>query len=416
MAKNKLVLFPNPFGRIPNFEGTEEASARLLELDVFKEAKSIEVNPDKPLAPARALVLSNQKDLYVPFPRLQECLMKKLELDEKLDVKMVVSRWGIEYTGAKIEVKDKVKIDLLIVGSVAVSKQGYRIGKGAGYADLEFGIFKETKAITDDTVIVTIVHDSQVFDELPQELFEKYDVPVDYIVTPTRTIKIEKKLPRPEGVFWNELTKGQLKGKRILQDLKQKHQSEGRDTTLKVLNPGERPIRRPFFWRRFAFKRRQNRNYQDKPRKDQVQNENPQNEGIPRRTVKFQEPNTEGAKDNQENVPPQIKNKKKKKKPHIDYSLRVSNIQRNVRVRDFKNALREKGIKPNNITWKGSRGFCYLHYAKKNQKKEDENSDAINSVIEMIQDLKINSNAQKNLNVKVMEPITRIETVDVTAV
>lgn len=53
--------------------------------------------------------------------------------------------------------------------------------------------------------------------------------------------------------------------------------------------------------------------------------------GIPRRTVKFQEPNTEGAKDNQENVPPQIKNKKKKKKPHIDYSLRVSNIQRNVR-------------------------------------------------------------------------------------
>lgn len=85
-------------------------------------------------------------------------------------------------------------------------------------------------------------------------------------------------------------------------------------------------------------------------------------------------------------------------------------------MRDFKNALREKGIKPNNITWKGSRGFCYLHYAKKNQKKEDENSDAINSVIEMIQDLKINSNAQKNLNVKVMEPITRIETVDVTAV
>ncbi|CAG9862057.1 unnamed protein product [Phyllotreta striolata] len=417
MSKNKLAVFPKPYGRIPNFQGAEEAAARLLDLGPFRDAKAIEVNPDKPLAPARALVLAQHKELYVPFPRLQECLMKKLQMDEKLDVKMVVSRWGIEHTGTKIDMKEEgIAIDLLVLGSVAVSKDGRRIGKGAGFADLEFGIFKELKAITDETVVVTIVHDSQVFDELPAKLFQKYDVPVDYILTPTRTIKVEEKLPRPEGIFWHELTKGQLKGRKVLLELREKHEKEGRDVTLKVPNPDDPPNRFPLFRRRFDFKRRQNRSYyQNRTMKDQIQNDNGQKDGALRRVVKFKDSKSDNTQENLENIPPQNKIKKKKKKPHIDYSLRVSNIQKNVRVRDFKMALREKGIKPNNITWKGSRGYCYLHYAKTNQKVEKD-SEAINGVIEMIQDLKINSNVEKNLNVKVMEPITRIETVDVTAV
>jgi 5-formyltetrahydrofolate cyclo-ligase len=45
---------------------------------------------------------------------------------------------------------------------VAVSRDGYRIGKGKGYADLEYAILKEMKAVDDDTTIVTTVHDSQV--------------------------------------------------------------------------------------------------------------------------------------------------------------------------------------------------------------------------------------------------------------
>lgn len=44
LDKNNLVLFPRPaFGRIPNFKGSAEAAAKLLELEEFKNAKSIEV-------------------------------------------------------------------------------------------------------------------------------------------------------------------------------------------------------------------------------------------------------------------------------------------------------------------------------------------------------------------------------------
>ncbi|KAG5882455.1 hypothetical protein JTB14_036457 [Gonioctena quinquepunctata] len=436
LYKNKIVVYPRPFGRIPNFIGADQASTNLLELDAFRAATSIEVNPDKVLESARALVLENNKDLYVPYPGLEQGLMKKLELVNEHNIKTIVSRWGIESTGKRIEIKDKVHIDLLILGSVAVSEDGHRIGKGQGYADLEFAIFKEMKAIDDNTVLVTIVDDSQVFHDLPTDIFMKYDVPVDYILTPTRSIKVEHCLPKPEGIYWNELNERQVKARKILQEMKQKHESEGRDTTLKVETPEEQQLRRPFYRRRFYRRRPRPRMVNDKTVNQDATSEEkpavprPRQKKSPRSaSVKSVEAISNSANngeqtDDIENMPPQKKHGKKKKKTHIDYSLRVSNIQRSVRVRDLKNALREKGIKPNNITWKGYRGFCFLHYAKKNQKKEivgeesetKEESDAINNVIELIQELKINPNSERNLSVKVMEPITRIETVNVTAV
>lgn len=105
-------------------------------------------------------------------------------------------------------------------------------------------------------------------------------------------------------------------------------------------------------------------------------------------------------------------------KLQIDFSLMVSNIEKNVRVRDLKNALTEKGIKPNDITWRGYKGFCYLHYAKSNPNavKNEQSPIAVNNVIEILQNLKIGPDSDTKLSVKVMEPISRIETTDVTAV
>lgn len=108
----------------------------------------------------------------------------------------------------------------------------------------------------------------------------------------------------------------------------------------------------------------------------------------------------------------------RKSKPQIDFSLMVSNIEKTVRVRDLKNALNERGIKPNDITWRGYKGFCYLHYAKSNPKavKTEQPPIIVDNVIEILQNLKITPDSETNLSVKVMEPISRIETTDVTAV
>lgn len=39
---------------------------------------------------------------------------------------------------------------------------GFRIGKGEGYADMEYGMMASMGAVNDSTVVVTVVHDCQV--------------------------------------------------------------------------------------------------------------------------------------------------------------------------------------------------------------------------------------------------------------
>lgn len=69
-------------------------------------------------------------------------------------------------------------------------------------------------------------------------------------------------------------------------------------------------------------------------------------------------------------------------------------------VRDLKKALDERGVKPNEITWRGYRGFCYLHYAKANNGNKTDV--VVDDVIEILRTLKIGDDgAEAKLEVKV---------------
>lgn len=116
------------------------------------------------------------------------------------------------------------KIDMVVVGSCVVSRQGYRIGKGNGYVDLDIAILNELGLITKDTLIATTVHDVQVFDTLPGELFKNYDLPLDLIVTPTEVIRVEKKLPRSTGIQWHLLSSRRLEIVPILKCMKEQQE------------------------------------------------------------------------------------------------------------------------------------------------------------------------------------------------
>lgn len=64
----------------------------------------------------------------------------------------------------------------------------------------------------------------QVFDIIPKEIFQPYDVPVDIILTPTQIIRVENPLPRPKGIFWHLLSQRKLNLMPVLQSLKQIHE------------------------------------------------------------------------------------------------------------------------------------------------------------------------------------------------
>jgi len=100
-------------------------------------------------------------------------------------------------------------VDIFVVGSMGVDKQGHRVGKEGDLTGIDFILSNMGTSVK---YVVTIVHDCQVFDEIPTSILSKYDLPVDIIITPSRVIKVENKLRKPSNPFWSSL-KSELIGK-----------------------------------------------------------------------------------------------------------------------------------------------------------------------------------------------------------
>ncbi|TWW68133.1 Methenyltetrahydrofolate synthase domain-containing protein [Takifugu flavidus] len=238
-SKN-LANYPRPvFNRIPNFKGAAQACNRLSELQEFRSSQTVKVNPDRPQQQARFATLegaftacSRVSELDV-FARAAEV---KVDPDKPLEGARLAVLQGVKLFSVPIELDAKLKVDLVVVGSVAVSEKGLRIGKGEGFADMEYGMMASMGALSDSTVVVTIVHDCQILD-IPEELIESHDLTVDYILTPTRVIKTNCQRPKPQGIIWRKLSKEKLEKIPILRRLR-----AFEEKTLKDVSLGPTPI------------------------------------------------------------------------------------------------------------------------------------------------------------------------------
>lgn len=204
MVAESVVGFPGAHGRIPNFTGAGDAARALRTLPAWSSARAVKANPDMPQLPVRAAALDDDLVVYMAVPRLREP-EPFLRLDPaQLTVKprAAASIKGSGEHGVPIGLDALPHIDLIVCGTVAVNRDGVRIGKGGGYSDLEFAIGLEAGKVDDDTVIVTTVHDVQlVDDDLPET---EHDFRVDVIVTPTEIINCPR-APRPPGIIWEHL-------------------------------------------------------------------------------------------------------------------------------------------------------------------------------------------------------------------
>jgi 5-formyltetrahydrofolate cyclo-ligase len=210
--------------RIPNYDGAEVAAQRLTSLPEYVSAKCIKVNPDTPQRPVRQLVLEDKKTLLTPQPRLRTgffSILRKDTLPEGVSVSDVTISKGVAKYGTPVGLNEKYKVDLVVVGSTAVCPDtGARVGKGEGFAELEWGILSlQGNLNATNTLVVTTVHDEQVI-QMPEAELTKHDVPVDIIVTPTRVIRVSNRKPKPSGVYWDLLSPQKLSQIRVLRQLK----------------------------------------------------------------------------------------------------------------------------------------------------------------------------------------------------
>lgn len=228
--------------KVPLFPQAREAAERLAETPEFKEAKNIKVNIDMAQESVKLQVLKANKTLFVAPTQKSSYLYAKINPPENLDEldqdlvqqRRIVKMLAGKQTYTELTIDQAEPLDMVVVGCVAVSKRGQRIGKGNGYVDLEIAVLHSLGVITPKTVIATTVSDKQVFDEFPEELFQPYDFTIDLIVTPERVLRVD---PRPAertiGVQWGLLSSRRLEVMPVLKALKKRFEDEGQHIELK---------------------------------------------------------------------------------------------------------------------------------------------------------------------------------------
>ena len=205
-----VARFPGARGRIPNFKGAEQCASHVAELEVWQASHVIKANPDSPKRAIRHLALKQGKTIYMAVPRLREekCFV---ELDPRRLGKNLYAASSIKGAfelGRQVSVNQMKPVDLILCGSVAVRRDGARIGKGGGYSDLEYAIALQSGIVTSHTPILTTVHPLQIIDE--KIALEPHDIPVDFIVTPDEIIECKTQLGRPAGIYWEYLDEGKI--------------------------------------------------------------------------------------------------------------------------------------------------------------------------------------------------------------
>jgi 5-formyltetrahydrofolate cyclo-ligase len=191
-------------GRIPAFFGADEAADRLAELPEWQSAKIVKAVPDTAQQPVRARALGEGKLVYMAVPKLAKTKPFYLLDPDTLPVTPAeaADKGAAAKVGQAVDVDSMRPPDLIVCGSVAVNRHGVRLGKGAGYSDIEVAFLQEAGLIGPETTIATTVHDLQVIDDdLPET---RHDFSVDIIVTPTTVIRCDEPR-RPSGLLWDDL-------------------------------------------------------------------------------------------------------------------------------------------------------------------------------------------------------------------
>lgn len=202
--EREQAVGPGVHGRIPAFTGADAAAARLARLPVWASAHVMKAVPDQAQQPVRERALRDGKLVYMPVPMLAEDPPFYVLDPDRLTVP--------PHEAARAEVAAEVAtrvaagemrpVDMVVCGSVAVNRNGARLGKGAGYSDIEVALLQEAGLISTHTVIVTTVHRWQVVDEAIPET--EHDFSVDLIVTADEVIECGPPR-RPQGLYWDHL-------------------------------------------------------------------------------------------------------------------------------------------------------------------------------------------------------------------
>jgi 5-formyltetrahydrofolate cyclo-ligase len=213
MAGAGVARFPGAEGRIPNFVGAELAAELLRGTAEWQQARTIKANPDAAQWPVRQRALQDGKRVLMAVPRLAEPEpFYLLDPEDLADPPRAASSiTGAARSARRVGVDAVGPVDLVVCGCVAVAADGSRLGKGGGFADLEFAVASDAGLLGPDTPVATTVHELQL--RRPGEIpLAGHDVLLDLIITPQRVIDCRPGRPprQPATIHWTDLTEEKI--------------------------------------------------------------------------------------------------------------------------------------------------------------------------------------------------------------
>ncbi|HHX67253.1 MAG: 5-formyltetrahydrofolate cyclo-ligase [Miniphocaeibacter sp.] len=130
--------------------------------------------------PIMEYIIKKNKNLYIPYIEKKENIMK-LSLIKDLDNDLISGYYNI--LEPKKDLRNFVNndiIDLVITPGVAFTREKYRMGYGGGFYDRFFA------SLNSSPLKIALAYNFQIVNELP---LEKFDIPVDIIITEDIIIK-----------------------------------------------------------------------------------------------------------------------------------------------------------------------------------------------------------------------------------
>lgn len=207
---------------IPDYEGSEKACDLIRNLDLYKNASIVMITPDNNLEVLREYCIRDNKIFIIPTYGIIRGFTIVTRKDVPIGQEIFASTLdGIDKFGKPASLKELQKlgeIEFLVTGASVVNTDGVRSGKGHGYFDLEWAMFREIGVVNEETPIIAVVHECQVIDD-PIDA-TPYDTIVDIIATPEHIIYTNKVKKKPIGVDWPALN-DELLQLNVLKELKE---------------------------------------------------------------------------------------------------------------------------------------------------------------------------------------------------
>lgn len=189
---------------IPDFEGSELCADRVRALKGWQESQLLFITPDNSTEYVRRAAMDDGRPfLMTTYGIRRGFLLLDPSTVAPGDRAYAATLDGMDRYATPLSLRDVATlpdIGLLVTGGSAVTLAGVRLGKGHGYFDLEWALLSEVGRVDETSQIVDVVHDFQVVDVDVDG--EEHDVPVDWIITPSRTIATHRAQRMRGRVYW----------------------------------------------------------------------------------------------------------------------------------------------------------------------------------------------------------------------